>query len=75
MSLRIRLQGQIDEQEVAKAKAEEPIKKEDLIRLTEKKHLTAQEIEALGKAGIIRSPIKGKVTKVALEIGRCRSGR
>ena len=61
--------AQIDEQEVAKAKAEEPIKKEDLIRLTEKKHLTAQEIEALGKAGIIRSPIKGKVTKVALEIG------
>ena len=54
---------------MAKAKAEEPIKKEDLIRLTEKKHLTAQEIEALGKAGIIRSPIKGKVTKVALEIG------
>ena len=58
--------AQIDEQEVAKAKAEEPIKKEDLIRLTEKKHLTAQEIEALGKAGIIRYPIKGKVTKVAL---------
>jgi acetyl/propionyl-CoA carboxylase alpha subunit len=61
--------AQIDEQEVAKAKADEPIKKEDLIRLTEKKHLTAQDIEALGKAGIIRSPIKGKVTKVTLEIG------
>jgi pyruvate carboxylase subunit A len=61
--------AQIDEQEPVNEKREEPIKKEDLLRLTEKKHLTALEIETLGKAGIIRSPIKGKVTKVVLEIG------
>ena len=35
----------------------------------EKKHLTAHEIEILARAGVIRSPIKGKVTKVAAEIG------
>jgi pyruvate carboxylase subunit A len=61
--------AQADEPKPSPEKAAEPIGKEELLRLMEKKHLTAHEIETLGKAGVIRSPIKGKVTKVVLEIG------
>jgi len=61
--------AQIDAPEPSPEQAAEPVGKEELLRLMEKKHLTSHEIETLGKAGVIRSPIKGKVTKVALEIG------
>ncbi len=61
--------AQIDAPELSPEQAAEPVGKEELLRLMEKKHLTSHEIETLGKAGVIRSPIKGKVTKVALEIG------
>ena len=61
--------AQADESETAPEKAAGPVGKEELLLLMEKKHLTAHEIEILARAGVIRSPIKGKVTKVALEIG------
>jgi len=60
---------QLDEPEPSPEPEAETIGKEELLRLMEKKHLTAHEIEILARAGVIRSPIKGKVTKVAAEIG------
>jgi pyruvate carboxylase subunit A len=44
-------------------------KRKDIMELAAKKHVNTQEIEALRKMGIIRSPIKGKISKMFLEIG------
>lgn len=49
--------------------ADHAVRQKDIMDLATKKHVNTQEIEALKKVGIIRSPIKGKVSKVFLEIG------
>ncbi|MDQ5986686.1 MAG: pyruvate carboxylase subunit A [Syntrophus sp. SKADARSKE-3] len=56
-------------EETAKSRPDQGVKQEELIALKEKKHLTSDEIGTLKKAGIIRSPIKGKISKVVLDIG------
>ena len=58
-----------DVEDKADARTEQAAKHEDPIHFAGKKHVTSQEIEALRKRGVIRSPIKGKVSKVPLEIG------
>jgi acetyl-CoA carboxylase biotin carboxylase subunit len=56
-------------EETAKSPLDQSIKREDLLSSKEKKHLTSTEIGTLKRAGIICSPIKGKVSKVLPDIG------
>jgi len=58
----------VDDKAAVKA-AQTAAAEEDMLALAKKKHVTAQDIETLRKIGVIRSPIKGKIVKVLLEIG------
>jgi len=58
-----------DVEQAAQTAAPRAADSDDMVALAKKKHVTAQDIETLRRVGVIRSPIKGKIVKVFLEIG------